>query len=178
MKIIYSLRLKTIFAFLLLITQTTAQSGGNLQITQSVTASGGDKSSGGSFQITNTTGQSLAGVFSQNGGAGIRSGFWTPALTPTAASITLSGKVQYANGEGKGIGKVMLTLVNVATGMTKTTFTDGNGDFSFDDVEVGFFYIVKAERKLFSFTPSEHAFTLIEESNEIIFFGQKEPNHF
>ncbi len=70
-----------------------AQSGGTFTITKSVTAGGGGQSTGGTFIVDGTIGQSLAGTNSTGGVFSVDSGFWADAAAPA----TLSGTVLYGN---------------------------------------------------------------------------------
>src|SRR6266700_7879122 len=68
-------------------------SGGPYSLDQSVIASGGGDATGGSYAIIGTSGQSTAGTFSTAGGYGVRGGFWQGTLFPTAAPVSVRGRV-------------------------------------------------------------------------------------
>ena len=58
-----------------------AQSGGTFVIEKSVIAGGGEKSTGGTFVLDGTIGQSLAGTQSNGGSFTLLSGFWASSAT-------------------------------------------------------------------------------------------------
>ncbi|MEZ5426819.1 MAG: hypothetical protein R2747_11170 [Pyrinomonadaceae bacterium] len=116
-----------------------AQSGGAYQITQSV-ITGGDKSSGGVFEVEETSGQFVAGGFMQTSPFSVYSGFWSPPdLAPTAAMVKIGGRVRRANGQGIGNSIVILTT---STGVRRTSRSNPFGYYGFADVEVGETYIL------------------------------------
>ena len=131
--------------------EVRSQSGGPYEITQSVIASGGGTSSGGAFGLDGTAGQSLAGGSLSAQPFSIYSGFFAPdPIVPTAASVTISGKVMRPN--GKGISRAQVTLTDML-GNARTANTDRSGNYRFDDVEVGAAYILLAEAKNYRFSP-------------------------
>jgi hypothetical protein len=81
----------TIFTFVVLSSLVLAQSGGTFNIEKSVIAGGGGQSSGGTFDLTATIGQPLAGTTSSGGTFTVNSGFWQ------LAPITIAGTVNYGN---------------------------------------------------------------------------------
>src|SRR6185295_17866885 len=74
--------------------------GGTYSLDQSVIANGGLESAGGTYAIVGTPGQPSAGIFSTSGGFGVRGGFWQGFLGPTAATVSIRGRVTTANGRG------------------------------------------------------------------------------
>lgn len=67
-------------------------------------------------------------------------GFWTPdQLVPTAASVSIGGKVKTV-GEN-GIRNVVVALTDL-NGAVRTTVTGSLGWFHFTDVEVGQTYVL------------------------------------
>ena len=78
----------------LLILSVFSQSGGNFEIKKSVIAGGGDKSTGGTFEMTGTIGQPVAGTNSTGGDFELRSGFWgggATASTPASTRFDFTG---------------------------------------------------------------------------------------
>src|SRR5262245_13938422 len=116
--------IKGIVLNLLLAVSAFAQTG-NYQIEKSVIASGGGTSSGGSYSLEGTSGQPLAGGILYSGSFQLFSGFWTPApLAPTAAPVTISGRV--VNRYGRGISGVILSLTD-AEGNSRRAITSAFG---------------------------------------------------
>ena len=127
----------------------SAQTGGDFTIEKSVIASGGGAQMNGDFTVENTIGQPTAGNV-QGGGFSIFGGFITPPLAPSAASVTVSGRVLTANGNGLTNAVVVLTDSN---GDTRTARTTSFGNYRFDDVEVGQTYIFTVSSRRYSFAP-------------------------
>src|SRR5215204_3434986 len=71
------IKIATGLILLLSIMAAHAQSGGDFAIRQSVIASGGGGSSGGSFAVTSTVGEAFAGNVLTGGSFSIASGFWS-----------------------------------------------------------------------------------------------------
>ncbi len=156
-----------------------AQTGGQYNLSHNVIASGGGSlSTGGTFTVDGTIGQSLAGTISAGTSEtvhqySLRGGFWAfQANPPTASGVSVSGRV-FTN-EGKGIiRRVEIVLTDSVTGEIRTTKTGFDGSFRFDEVTVGRFYIVKAMSKNFAFTPDNYAFDLLEERQGLNFTGER-----
>src|SRR5437899_5103310 len=73
------------------------QSGGTFVIQKSVIAGGGDRSTGGSFIVDGTIGQTVAGTQSTGGTFSLQSGFWPGASAITAPRRAISD----FDGDGK-----------------------------------------------------------------------------
>ena len=150
-------------------TSIFAQSGGAYQITQSVTATGG-KSSGGNYSVEDTDGQTLAGGFLSNSSFSIYSGFWTPPhFTPTAATVSIGGRVTAGN--GVGVRNAILSLTD-ASGTIRRTRTATFGYFSFDNVQIGENYILSVSSKRFIFINPTRVLYVQEELTDIDFTAE------
>lgn len=141
------------FSFFVLLCYITiqAQTGGSYDLSHNVVASGGGSgSTGGNFKIDGTIGQPSAGTNSTGGTYDLRGGFWTfETLAPTAASVTISGRVMTANGRGISNARITLTA---GDGTIRRTQTSSFGFYRFAEVEVGNVYILEAASKRFVFT--------------------------
>ena len=73
-----------------------------------------------------------------------------PCLAPTAASVSVGGRVLDTN--GRGISRALVTLT-VASGATRTSLTNPFGYYRFDNIRAGDSYIFEAKHKSYSFTP-------------------------
>lgn len=151
-----------------------AQTGGTYNLSSSVIASGGgSNSTGGTYRVDGTIGQNLAGTVSTgNSGANqysLRGGFWAfDSFMPTAAPVNLSGRVF----SGKGLGivrRVNVVLFDTATSITQMTQTNQRGFYRFEELQVGHFYIVRAESRNFIFTPYSYSFELLEDRDDVNF---------
>jgi hypothetical protein len=72
------------------------------------------------------------------------------SLGPTAANVSLSGRV--IDPYGMGVSRASVTMYS-ASGATRTAFTNTFGSFSFSDVQVGVTYNFIVQSKRYSFTP-------------------------
>jgi len=164
----------TISLVLLLSFSTTAQTGGTFDLSHNVIASGGgSNSTGGSFKVDGTIGQNIAGTQSAGGNFSVRGGFWAfQSAPPTAAAAALSGRV--FSGKGAGIvRRVRVRLIDAFTGVERLVQTNSFGYYRFEELEVGHFYIIRAESQNFIFTPESYAFTLLEDRADIDFVGER-----
>src|SRR5690349_13341997 len=98
-----------LIVILFLMIPAAAQSGGQFGITQSVIANGGADSNGGNFIVTGTTAQTSVGANPSGGNFGLRGGFWQAFFAPTAALVSVSGKVSTATGGGISNVRVLMT---------------------------------------------------------------------
>ena len=160
--------LKFIFMIMLFSLSVTAQSGGTYQLEQTVTASG-IASSGGSYSLENTVGQPIAGGFVQGAPYSLYGGFWTPPeFTPTAALVTIGGRVITSNGQG--IRNAVVTLTD-AGGAIRSVRTANFGYFSFEDVRVGETYILTISSKRFVFVNPTRVLNVTEEISDLDFIS-------
>ena len=143
--------LSTLFVITLvcgIIAKGQVATGGTYTLEQAVIASGGGPSSGGTFGVTGTSGQPAAGTTSTGGIFSTTGGFWPQDFAPSAAGVTLAGRVTTAN--GNGIRNAVLTLTDT-TGITRTARTGSFGYYSFDDVIAGETYVISIASKRFVF---------------------------
>jgi len=164
------------FLMLLFVSIANAQTGGDFTITQSVIAGGGGQQSvGGTFSLDGTIGQAIAETApSSGGGFTVRSGFWTSSFTPTAAGVSLSGRVKVEGASGKGIRNAVLTLTNAATGEVRTARSGVFGAYRFDDVPAGQTYVLIISARRFSFVENTRIIALFEELTDIDFVGAEQ----
>lgn len=159
--------IKCVAILLLLTISATAQSGGQFTIEKSVIATGGTQSAGGQFAVSGTTGQQAAGMRLNNLSYVQTVGFWTPdQFAPTAAEVTVSGRVQTA--DGRGIRNVVITMTS-ASGETYRTISSAFGYFLFTEIPVGEIYIVSVLAKLYRFSDATQVHTILEETNNLVF---------
>lgn len=148
-----------------------AQSGGQFAVTQSVIAGGGAASNGGNFGVTGTIAQTNAGDNSSGGQFLLKSGFWQADFAPTAANVSVSGKVTTADGSGIKNARLTLTGVN---GNTQTAVTGAFGYFNFAEVPVGETYILTVHSKRFTFAGGTLVLFLAEGVNDVIFIADSQ----
>lgn len=144
-------------------------SGGAFSLEKSVIATGGSESANGAFSLVGTSGQNHAGLGKGNLYFLEKSGFWTPEmLQPTAATVSVSGQVKTAF--GNGIRNVVLTIVN-SRGESRMTVTGSLGYYRFTDIEVGDTYIITVSAKKFEFNNSVQFVLVNNEMSDIDFIA-------
>lgn len=132
------------------VAQAQTTSGGTFTIEQGGITSGGGTSSEdcNEFSTTGAIGQPLTGT-SSNTPYTMKSGTFTAApLAPTAASVTVSGRVLTFN--GRGISRTLISVTD-SSGTIRTTLTNPFGHFQFTDIAVGETYIFSIRSKQFQF---------------------------
>jgi hypothetical protein len=145
-----------------------AQTGGQFDLSHNVVAGGGGQSTGGTISVEGTVGQAVAGVESSNGNYNIRGGFWAfHQFAPTAAGVSLGGRILAA--EGNGIRNVSVTLTNLSTGEIRTALSSSIGYYRFDDVPSAQFYSVTVRSKRFSFDPDTRVINVVDELTDVDF---------
>lgn len=156
-------------AFFLVLTNGTVDAQ---SIEQSVIAGGGRTSSdtNSTYSVTGTVGQPVADA-SSGAPYAIKSGFFTAAsLAPTAATVTVSGKITTAN--GRGIRNVAVLMTDASGAVRRTTSTTF-GYFRFTDVMPGRTYIFSAHAKRFTFNQATQVRSVAEEISDINFVADE-----
>jgi hypothetical protein len=137
-----------------------------------VIASGGGTSAdaaNNTFSITGAIGQSIAGSGANGAPYKIQSGFFTAApLAPTAAAVTVGGRVLTA--DRRGILNVILTLTD-ASGSIRTARTTAFGYYHFADVTAGETYIITAQGKRFTFAQPTQVLNVNEDATDVNFIA-------
>lgn len=88
------------------------------------------------------------------------------SVAPTAANVTVGGRVTTANGQGISRAQVSLTDPN---GNLRTVLTNSFGYFSFDGVPVGETYVFTVRSKRFTFTNPTQVRSITEAADDINF---------
>lgn len=161
---------------LLLSTVAQAQTGGDFTITQSVVASGGQNSSGGNFSLDGTIGQPLAGTNSSGGAFVAGNGFWQAAFAPTAANVSISGRILTA--DGTGIRNAVISLTPISGGQIRSARSSGFGFYCIEDVLIGETYILRISSKRFVFLPETQIVTPLDELTNVNFTAQQSGDNF
>lgn len=135
---------------------------------QSVIAGGGGQgSTGGAFSLDGTIGQPIAGTRSTNSPFDLTGGFWTaPQSAPTAAGVTVGGRV--TTSDGRGIRNVRVTLTGM-DGESRTALTGTFGYYRFADVPAGETYIFSVFAKRFTFAQNTQVRSIMEDTDDINF---------
>ena len=134
-----------------LLVSTGAPQSPVYQIDRSVIANGGGTSSAGGFRLDGTAGQSAAGEQMIGGVFGQVGGFWQPLpFAPTAASVTVSGRV--TTGYGRAVSRAIVAITD-PRGTRRLTITNTFGYFRFIDIEAGQSYLVDVTARAYTFEP-------------------------
>lgn len=94
--------------------------------------------------------------------------FVVPARTPTAASVTVSGRV--INGAGRGLRGVRVTLTG-ANGEQKTVLSNSFGYYRFADVAAGNTYVINVFSKRHTFNQPTQTLLIQGETTDIDFIA-------
>jgi hypothetical protein len=97
-------------------------------------------------------------------------GAFETQFVPTAASVTVGGRVQTA--KGQGIRNVQVTLIG-ANGETRTTISSAFGFYRFADVVAGETYIFSVRAKQYTFSQQTQARSIFEDINDVNFVADK-----
>ncbi len=156
-------KLLFLIAMLILVSANAyGQAGGTFAITESVIAGGGgQESTGGTFSVDGTVGQTTAGNIISGFPFKVTSGFWNfTSLAPTAANAGINGRVITAG--GRPIKNVTVTIDGGTLSERKFARTNAFGYYRFQDLEVGQIYIISISAKGYSFANPSRVIILNE----------------
>ena len=91
-------------------------------------------------------------------------------FAPTAAIVSVGGRILTVN--GNGIRNVIVTLTDT-NGNTLTTRTGTFGYFRFNEIEVGETYLISVSAKQFTFNPASQILTVNEELTDLTFIANE-----
>ena len=145
--------------------------GGNYTLTQTSIASGGASGAGastsGNYSIEGTIGQAAAGTNQQNASYKFQPGFWTAqAFAPTAAEVTVGGRVLTA--DGRGIRNVLVKMVK-SNGESRTAVSSAFGYFRFTEVAAGETCVFSISAKRYTFSQPTQIRSIVADANDLIF---------
>lgn len=142
--------------------------GGTYTLDQAVIANGGGTSTGTGYRVEGTAGQSAAGGNLTGLPYNVKSGFWAPSpFIPTAANVSISGRV--LREDGMGIGNVRVTLIGGTLTAPRIALTSSFGYFTFEDVETGQTYVVSVSSKRYGFGQPAQAFSVVDNVTDLVF---------
>jgi hypothetical protein len=93
-------------------------------------------------------------------------------VSPTAANGSVSGTITDSNGA-----PLAGVAVNLSGTQNRETITDGQGNYSFDNVETNGFYTVTPARANYSFSPANRSFSLLGVHTEASFTASASADH-
>lgn len=141
--------------------------GGSYSLDQAVIATGGGNSAAGNYAIEGTAGQSAAGTNGTGGAYALRGGFWNPLAGPTAANVTISGRV--LRDDGLGIRNIRVTINGNSLTSPRTALTSSMGYFTFEDIEVGQSYVITVSSKRYGFAQPSRIISVTESIADLLF---------
>ncbi len=110
-------------------------------------------------------------ITNATGGDGSDIGAFEVQLAPTAATVSIGGRVTTMS--GRGIVNVRLTLTD-SNGQVRTATTTAFGYYRFEDVQVGETYILSASGKHYTFSQPLQVLNINEETDAIDFIANSE----
>ena len=160
-------RIFIVTALILFFVPAAFSQTGGITLEKSVIATGSGSSSGGAFTVLGTIGQSAPDTV-QNGQFTIYGGFLTPDYQPTAAGVTVSGRVFTPDGRSL---MNALVLFSCASGETRAARTGAFGYYRFDDVAAGQTGIFQISSKRYRFNPQ--VISVTENVTELNFTAER-----
>ncbi|HUR99249.1 MAG TPA: carboxypeptidase-like regulatory domain-containing protein, partial [Pyrinomonadaceae bacterium] len=153
---------------------TRGDAAGSMYQAFPVCASGVPPTVGGcvSVELLDANGQPTMGMATTARFSNVVGHFstWAVAIvaSPSAANVSVGGRVLTA--EGAGIGKAKVSITD-AEGNTKIALTNPFGYYRFDDVEVGPAYLVSVEAKRHQFENPIRTVHVVDELSDINFIA-------
>jgi hypothetical protein len=77
---------------------------------------------------------------------------------PTAANVSAAGRV--ADASGNGLARTLVKIQNTSNGEIQTTYTNIFGNYRFDNLPAGDFYIITVSNKRYVFEPNTRTLVL------------------
>ncbi len=108
-----------------------------------------------------------AAQISPNGYSNLENYLNSNLFAPTAANVSVAGRVLSSN--GLGIARATVTLTSSATGETRTVQTNSFGHYEFGDVPAGAIYVVSVTSRRYTFPVSSQVINLNESLAELDF---------
>jgi len=110
-------------------------------------------------------------IMNATGGDGADIGAFEVPTAPTAAAVSVSGRVMTAS--GRGIRNVRLSLTD-SNGQIRTAATTSFGYYRFNDVQTGETYIISVRSKRYTFSQSSQVLSVNEETDAVNFIADSE----
>ena len=147
--------LTALLVFGVTLTEAQIATGGNYRLEQAVIGSGGGTSAdstGSVYKLESTIGEAVAGTTSSGTGYAVRGGFLSSAVAfaPTAAAVSVTGRI--ITPDGSGLRNVRVTLTDMH-GTTRTVLSGLRGSFRFNEVASGETYIISVVSSRYQFAP-------------------------
>lgn len=158
----------TLIALAMFAGGSLAQTSANFDLSENVIAGGGGTSSGPTFTLTGSIGQPVAGRTSFSANFRLTGGFESvPPLAPTAASVSISGRVQTAM--GAAIRGAVVTLIDASTGRQQMVTTGTFGHFRLTGVAAGGTYVVSIIHRRYQFADATRMIEVTDNISDVVF---------
>ena len=147
------------------------QTGVPYVVQKSVIANGGSQAStGGQFSVDGTAGQSIAGQQVSQGRYGGVAGFWTPPnQLPTAATISIAGRV--LTSDGRGIRNARIQLAD-GDGNSRTAVTGPFGYYLLTEVPAGHICVVTVLARHWNFSTPPRVVNTVDSLSDVNFVAE------
>ena len=145
--------------------------GGDFTLLKFVVAGGGGSSSDPTnmFTVTGTVGQTAAGGAKTNLPFTHHTGFWAPVpLAPTAASVTISGRILTDSGRPISYARISLTAPD---GTVRSATSNSFGHFRLSGVEAGNTYVLGVTSRRYIFTNVPMVLAVNDELVDLVIVG-------
>ncbi|MBK7393826.1 MAG: right-handed parallel beta-helix repeat-containing protein [Chloracidobacterium sp.] len=93
-----------------------------------------------------------------------------PAAAPTAAGVSLSGRVLKA--DGRGITNARVVVTGNSLTQARNVVTSRSGAYSFDDLQAGETYIVTVRNRRYMFTTPSRVISLVDNVTDVDFVAE------
>ncbi len=128
--------------------------------------------SGGTAQMVNSSVNTFSNVATAENVSSFSD--WTLAeLAPTAAEVSLGGRVLTSNRQG--ISRTLVTLIK-QNGETRSVLTNSFGNYRFHELPVGEIFVISVYHRKYQFNPASYVVTLKDNATDINFVGETNPN--
>lgn len=91
-----------------------------------------------------------------------------PDFTPTAANVSINGRVMTANGQG--ISNVQISLRN-ESGEVRSVSANSFGYYNFEEVAAGETYVLTIRAKRYSFNPATRVISILDNISDVNFIA-------
>jgi len=143
-------RVFPVFCLLFIIVVASDESFAQYEMTEYVISNGGGRSGDARYDVNGTIGQAAVGRTNLTLPYFVQTGFWNFDFSPTAAGVSIEGRVVSVFGSPVGMSTVLLSDVE---GNTRTAITNPFGRFRFEGVVAGRGYFIIAKAKGLSSDP-------------------------
>lgn len=149
---------------------TFSQTSPSFNLEHNVIAAGGGQSSSANFLLEGSVGQSNAGSRSLSASFILRDGFWSfVPLAPTAANVSVSGRVLVS--KSRGISQAFVTITDPVTNLHFQTYSNHFGNFNFAGIPAGGTYIITVSHGRHLFDNPSQTVSVVDDVYDLHFYA-------